>query len=187
LQERLARLPIVKSWEPDAVHYLGDVVTHDGSVWQAKKATGKEPPHRDWICIARAGRDGRDGCDGRSPNFRGAFDVGKKYKRFDIVRYDIGIFVAVRDDPGIIPTDGDGWQLLTLHGGRGPEGAVGPRGRKGEQGARGEAAPQIISWVLDHKRYTAVPTMSDGKAGAPLELRGLFEQFLIETGGLPLE
>ena len=72
---------------------------------------------------------------------------------------------------------------MARHGGRGPDGAVGPRGRNGERGARGEDGPEIISWVLDRARYTAVPTMSNGKAGAPLELRGLFEQFLYETQG----
>jgi hypothetical protein len=31
--------------------------------------------------------------------------------------------------------------------------------------------------------YRAVPTMSDGKAGAVLDLRPLFEQYLLETNG----
>src|SRR5262249_17648462 len=89
-----------------------DVVTHDGRVWQARRDTGKKPPQQDWILLARAGRDGNDG---RTPRFRGAFLVGEKYRKFDVVRYDVGAFIAVRDDPGLIPTDGDGWQLVTLH------------------------------------------------------------------------
>jgi hypothetical protein len=48
---------------------------------------------------------------------------------------------------------------------------------KGECGARGEASPTIVSWQIDAVHYRAVPTMSDGKAGAPLELRDLFQQF----------
>src|SRR5262249_40070527 len=34
-----------------------DVVTHAGNVWQARRDTGKEPGHPDWILLARAGRD----------------------------------------------------------------------------------------------------------------------------------
>jgi hypothetical protein len=78
----LARLPLVKTWEPDAVHYTSDVVVHEGSVYQARKDTGKEPGHQDWILLARAGRDG---CDGLSPNVCGAFNAHEKYKRLDIV------------------------------------------------------------------------------------------------------
>jgi hypothetical protein len=183
LQERAARLPLVKSWKPDTVHYLGDVVVCDGSVYQAKRDTGRPVTSDDWICIARGGKDGRD-----APmlNFRGMFDVDKKYAKFDVIEYAGGAFVAIRDNPAIIPGE-DGWQVLALPGGRGPEGAVGPPGKTGGRGPRGEATPTIISWVLDYKRYTAIPTLSDGKEGAPLELRGLFEQFLIETGGVPAE
>jgi hypothetical protein len=34
--------------------------------------------------------------------------------------------------------------------------------------------------MLDYKRYTAVPTMSNGTQGAVLDLRPLFEQFSVE-------
>jgi len=44
-------------------------------------------------------------------------------------------------------------------------------------------SPTVIAWTLDRKNYRAVPTMSDGRAGAPLELRGLFQTFLLETSG----
>jgi hypothetical protein len=88
-------------------------------------------------------------------------------------------FIALYDDPGI-PGD-DGWQLLAGRGGRGPERPIGARGRKGERGARGEDAPTIISWVVDPVHYRAVPTMSNGRAGAPLDLRPLFEQFNAEA------
>src|SRR5262249_34634932 len=41
----------------------------------------------------------------------------------------------------------------------------------------GEATPTIIAWTLDTKNYRAIPTMSDGTGGAPLDLRPLFERF----------
>jgi hypothetical protein len=34
---------------------------------------------------------------------------------------------------------------------------------------------------LDRDNYTAVPVMSDGREGPPLELRSLFEQFHTEA------
>ncbi len=54
------KLPIVRLWV-DEVHYEGAVVTHQGSLWQALRDTGREPPHADWQCVARAGRDGEPG------------------------------------------------------------------------------------------------------------------------------
>ena len=180
LNERLARLPLVKTWTPDAVHYTGDVVVCDGSVYQARRDTGTAPAanHPHWICIARAGKDGHDGA---SLNPRGALNAHKTYARFDLVECNGNSYVAIRDNPGIPEID-DGWQLLAKSS-RGPSGDAGPRGQRGARGPRGEDAPTIISWVLDHKNYTAIPTMSDGRAGAPLELRGLFELFFMQTQG----
>jgi hypothetical protein len=35
--------------------------------------------------------------------------------------------------------------------------------------------------MIDRARYTVTPMMSDGSIGSTLELRALFEQFLLET------
>jgi hypothetical protein len=56
---------------------------------------------------------------------------------------------------------------------------------KGERGARGEDAPTIVNWTIDRVHYRAVPTLSNGKAGPPIELRELLQQFLDE-GVTPL-
>jgi hypothetical protein len=175
----ISRLPIAKVWDPDEVCHRGDVVVHDGAVFQALQDTGKTPTadHPHWILLARAGRDG---LDGRTPKLRGVFEAYQQYRQFDIVTCDGNCYIAYRDNPGLPGHDDSAWQLLAK-GSRGPSGDVGPRGRKGERGARGEAAPTIVSWVLDRARYTAVPTMSDGTQGAVLDLRGLFEQFQQEA------
>jgi hypothetical protein len=119
------------------------------------------------------------GRDGHTPNFCGSFNAGERYAKFDVIEHDGSSFVAIRDDPGI-PGD-DGWQLMSRAGRRGATGETGPRGRKGERGARGEATPTIVSWTINRAHYHAVPTLSNGTQGAALELRGLFEQFLLET------
>jgi hypothetical protein len=36
---------------------------------------------------------------------------------------------------------------------------------------------------IDRAAYTVTPVMSDGTSGPPLNLRGLFEQFLDDVGG----
>ena len=91
-------------------------------------------------------------------------------------------YVALCDDPGKCP--GNKWQLLAAAGKDGKEGATGPRGERGERGSigpRGEPAPAICGWRVDCAAYAAVPLLSDGSEGAPLELRGLFKQFLDEV------
>jgi hypothetical protein len=48
------------------------------------------------------------------------------------------------------------------------------------QGVSGVAV-FIQKWRLDRANYIAVPVMSDGREGPPLELRSLFEQFHTEA------
>jgi hypothetical protein len=145
------KLPHVKEYASERVHYEADVVVHAGALWQAG---GHAPPHSDWICIARAGRDGRDG---RSPNVCGTYNAREKYERRDIVALDGGAFIARRDDPGICP--GDGWQLLVSRDKIGDKGQRAERRDKGERGADGAT---ILSWQLDRERFRVSPLMSDG-------------------------
>ena len=92
-------------------------------------------------------------------------------------------FVALRDSPGTCP--GSGWQLIAAAGTDGKDGATGPQGERGEHGSigpRDEPAPTITGWRVDRAAYAAVPLLSDGSEGAPVELRGLFKQFCDEVG-----
>jgi len=161
-------LPIAKLYEPGAVHYAAQVVAHGGGLWQASKDTGQAPPHTDWLCLARPG------LDGASPRVRGTYSDGEQYRGLDIVAFNKGSFIAKRDNPGPIP--GDGWQLLTAHGGKGEKGVQGPRGDRGPSG------PGIERWLIDRKSYIAKPVLTDGSEGAALDLRDLFEQFQDDAG-----
>ena len=99
LEERLravpGKLPVAKIWCPESVTYQAEFVCHDGALWQACKDTAQAPGGSDWICVARAGRDGQ------SVRVRGAFNATANYKRFDIVSLDGTAFIARRDNPGI--------------------------------------------------------------------------------------
>jgi hypothetical protein len=169
------KLPVAKLWQPDSVTYEAQVVCHDGALWQACKDTAQTPGGSDWVCVARAGRDAL------TPKIRGAYDAHKTYAHLDIIECDGAGYLARRDAPGVPGIPGDGWQLMSRSGRRGPAGERGPQGRKGERGARGEDAPTIVSWMLDQKNYRAIPTLSNGTQGAALELRPLFEQYQLET------
>jgi hypothetical protein len=85
-------------------------------------------------------------------------------------------FVALKDAPG--PCPGSDWHLLASRGSRGSRGPVGLGGARGEPG---QDAPMIVDWYIDKATYRATPVMSNGKLGAPLEMRDLFQQFLLET------
>jgi hypothetical protein len=164
------KLPMVKSWAPETVYYEGDVVAYDGGTFQAKRDTGQPPSHADWICLATAGRDGN------SITVRGTFYETAEYRRLEVVALNGGSFVALKDAPG--PCPGSGWQLLASQGKRG---VAGEKGERGPQGAPGSSGATIRDWKIDRARYVATPVMSDGREGPPLELRGLFEQFLHEA------
>lgn len=145
------KLPIVRDWT-DQVYRDGDVVTFEGSVYQAQRDTGKAPSHEDWRCIARAGRDG---VDGRSFTVRGTWSAEQKYGHLDVVVLDGGAFVAKRDDPGACP--GEGWQVITMRGKPGKPGEQGPIGK----GIRGEPGPAVTGISIDDDGIVTL-TNADG-------------------------
>jgi hypothetical protein len=164
---------MVKLWKPDVAHYKGDVVAYDGATFQARRDTGQPPSHADWRCLATAGRDAK------GIAVRGTFDETADYQRLDIVALNGGSFIALKDAPG--PCPGGGWQLIASQGKRGAAGEQGERGPSGPQGNPGLSGATIQDWKIDRARYVATPVMSDGSEGSPLQLRGLFEQFLLEA------
>ncbi len=166
------KLPLVKRWMPETVHYEGDVVAHDGGTFQARRDTGQPPSHADWLCLATAGRDGN------SITVRGT-DESAEYRRLDLVALNGGSFVALRNLPG--PCPGSGWQLVASQGKRGVAGERGERGPPGPRGDAGASSATICDWKIDRASYVATPLMSDGREGPPLELRALFEQFFREV------
>jgi hypothetical protein len=171
---RPGKLEIVKDYIEGQVYYDRDlVVGNDGALYQADRDTAASPPHADWRCITRAGRDGEDAL-----NFRieGTYDADTKYRRLSIVMLNGSSFVARHDDPG--PCPGDGWQLFTSVGKRGQQG---PKGERGERGATGPlaTAPRIASTEIDAD-YNLVILHSDNSCET-IPLRPAFEQFLMEA------
>jgi hypothetical protein len=166
---------MVEQWS-EGVHYVGAVVTHGGSLYQAQRDTGRAPgEHPDWICLARGGRDG---VDGRSFNVCGTFDPQTSYRVLDVVTLNSTWFVSIRDNPG--PCPGDGWKAGP-NAPRGKPGERGERGATGPRGEKGDPAREVLHWEIDRSTYSIVPILTDGSKGPPLEVRELFEQFQIET------
>src|SRR5262245_13257503 len=125
-QGQPGKLPLVKLWVPETVYYAGDVVAFDGGTFQAKRDTGQSPSHADWVCLATAGRDGN------IITVRGTFNATAEYRCLDVVAFNGGSFVALKDAPG--PCPGSGWQLWASQGRRGVAGEKGERGERGPKG-----------------------------------------------------
>lgn len=132
----IGALPIVRDWE-DRVYYEGEVVSFDGGAYQALTDTGKAPPHENWTCIVRPGRDGKDG---KSFNPTGLFDGEHTYEALDVVMLNGASFVAKYDNPGECP--GPGWYLLAARGKQGKPGEKGDAGI-GVRGAPGSPVKRI--------------------------------------------
>lgn len=130
---RPGRLPSVIEWK-DGVHYEGAVVAHLGECWQARRDTGRAPPHDDWVLVAAAGRDGA------SFNIRGTWTEKESYRLLDIVALGGASFAARVDNPGACP--GPDWQMIARQGKPGERGERGETGRIGPSG-RGLAAASV--------------------------------------------
>ena len=160
-------LPTVKAWA-ERIHYRAECVTHNGALYQAVRDTAKEPgASEDWVCLAAKGDQGR------SFKIRGTYSAEKNYAEFDVVCLNAGSFIARKDGAGVCP--GPDWQLIAGPGKRGD------KGPPGEKGQRGERGPVLVGWKDDVRNYVAVPVMSDGTEGPPLNVRAYLEQFLAET------
>jgi hypothetical protein len=165
-----AQFPSVKAWQEDLDYHEGDIVAFAGGCYQATKDTARAPGAKDWVCLARSG-------DSLTP--RGAYDDHADYRCLDVIMVDGSSFVALKDHPG--PCPGADWQLLASRGSRGDRGLQGKRGLPGPKGDAGASGATIRDWKIERERYVATSIMSDGSDGPPLELRGLFEQFLSEV------
>jgi hypothetical protein len=165
------QLPQVRDWAPDTVFYCG----YGGGPSQARKDCARRPGvGDDWTQVASPGRDGRDG---KELHVRGLYSPTKSYAKLDVILYGCEPLMAKSDNPGAPP--GGAWMRLAPRGKRGERGAAGPRGPRGAAGAEGSLT--ISRWHIDPERYCAVPILSNGTVGAPLQLRGLFEQFLVDA------
>jgi hypothetical protein len=165
-----AQFPSVKAFSADTIYHEGDIVAFAGGTYQATKDTARAPGAQDWVCLASAGD---------SFTVRGTFNETAEYRRLDVVALNGGSFIALKDAPG--PCPGSGWQLIASQGKRGAAGEKGERGAQGPQGNPGLSGATIRGWKIDREKYLAMPLMSDGRDGPPLELLGLFQQFFADV------
>jgi hypothetical protein len=135
------------------------------------------------------------------PRIRGTYDSDASYLAFDIVALGGSSFIARTDNPG--PCPGDGWQLLAGVGKRGEKGA---RGRAGpaaaalginaitvstdgalvfrtSDGRRTELPLRAVfgEVEVDQATYGVVIRTVTGAELLRIEMRPLFEQFVIEA------
>jgi hypothetical protein len=53
------RLPTAKTWARDGVAFEGELFTHQGSLWQARRTTGQPPGGAHWVCLAPGASKGQ--------------------------------------------------------------------------------------------------------------------------------
>jgi hypothetical protein len=147
----------------DRIFYEGEMVTHEGSCWQAACDTAKRPGvSEDWKLIAAAG------AAGLSFKIRGTYAPAEKYQALDIVTLDHSWFIAKVDNPGAIP--GPDWQS-------GPVGKRGEKGVQGDKGPKGETGKSAPHWIgVKFDGLTLKAVMSDGTIGPSIPLAPLFDQ-----------
>ena len=151
-----------ESWQ-DGIHYLGELVTCDGSTWCASADTHTRPPGSGWVLVAAKGQDGKQG------RALGLYDPEAAYSELDRVSFKNCEWLAMRDDPGELP--GADWMLAA----RGKPGPKGDRGDQGPQGLPGKTGLGLASPPLV-KDWLLVFPLSDGREFS-LDLHDLFERY----------
>lgn len=130
------KLPVVRAYA-DGVHYQSDVVTFDGRLYQARRDTGKEPTHEDWICLVERGTDGKDA---RTFRMRETWKAEEEYLALDVVALNGASFAARKDAPGACP--GGDWQMIAAQGKRGAPGEV-------KRGDHGKPGSPVVDMTID--------------------------------------
>jgi hypothetical protein len=164
----------IKLWRQDEIAYRGELVSYDGSCYQARKDTAQTPGGKDWQLVAAAG------APGRSLTIRGTYKENESYDQLDVVTKDASWFVARRAQPGVCP--GPGWQIGPS-GRKGDKGLPGERGPVGAKGQDGAPAKEWVAVRIDRKTYSLTAIMSDGSEGPEFSLRELFDQYDLERRG----
>jgi hypothetical protein len=134
--------------------------------------TGPQGPPGESIAGPQ-GEPGPPGRDAREWQVRGLWQPDGTYGRGDLVVFDGAEWRARTDEPGPLP--GEGWALAARQGRVGRPGERGEKGERGERGIPGPPGASITGWAIEG--FAAVPVMSDGSAGPPLDLRELFELY----------
>jgi len=78
------------------------------------------------------GEPGSPGTAAREWRHRRGHNPSQTYELHDVVTHDGGSWLALYDDPGVLP--GPGWAQLTVRGQRGKPGDKGDRGLTGPEG-----------------------------------------------------
>ena len=93
-------------WQIDAGYDTGDVVSHAGSAWTAKRANeGRKPgtPEAvdDWTLTVKRGKDGISAPTPRGMRWRGMHELDAKYEPNDIVRTRRAVWICTKatDEP----------------------------------------------------------------------------------------
>jgi type VI secretion system Hcp family effector len=99
-----------------------------------------------------AGPTGPQGTEGpvgpagpKGLRWRGAWDASVQYRADEAVSHDGSAWIARQENVGVVPEEGDVWNLLAsrgLQGLEGPQGPVGPIGPQGPAGPQGPVGPQ---------------------------------------------
>ena len=100
------------------------------------------------------GEPGSSGTAAREWRHRRGHNPSQTYELHDVVTHDGGSWLALYDDPGVLP--GPGWAQLTIRG---------QRGKPGEPGMRGPAGPEgrgIVEVSVTENGDTLVVDFTDG-------------------------
>jgi hypothetical protein len=68
---------------------------------------------------------------------KGEYNNATTYQNLDLVTYDGGSYLALKETKGNLPTNNKYWQLIAEKGQNGEKGETGEQGEKGQDGTNG--------------------------------------------------
>lgn len=69
---------------------------------------------------------------------KGEYSNATTYQNLDLITYQGGSYLALKETTGILPTNNEYWQLIAEKGQDGEKGETGERGEKGQDGTNGK-------------------------------------------------
>ena len=97
---------------------------------------------------------------------KGEYSNATTYQNLDLITYQGGSYLALKETTGILPTNNEYWQLIAEKGQDGEKGETGERGEKGQDGIDGKTPVKGTDYYTEADKQEMIDLVLDALPNA---------------------